>query len=78
MTKKAHDAKTAIMAGALVATGVCEVFEGLESGESLISCVVGAVEKTRERGKAIKEAVRRQRSAARRKKRRLKTEERGT
>lgn len=70
MASKARDAKTALMAGALVLTGVCEFLEGLERGDDVLECASTAVRRTRLRGKAIKEAsakVSRQGRAKRRK-----------
>lgn len=53
---KSRDAKTAVMAGALVVTGVCEFLEGLEEGVDLLTSAKRAVEKTKERGAAMREA----------------------
>lgn len=55
---KAKDAKTVVMAGALVVTGIFEFLEGIEDGVDLLTSAKNAVVKTKERGKAMKEAGR--------------------
>lgn len=62
---KARDAKTAIMAGALVITGVCEFFEGLEEGINPLTSAGDAIRKTKERGKAVGEAWKKTRAKRR-------------
>lgn len=54
----ARDGKTAIMAAALICTGVFEMLEGIEEGEDPIDSALDAVRKTRLRGKAIQKASR--------------------
>jgi hypothetical protein len=57
--KTSLEAKTAVMGGALLLTGIFEFFENLDEGDNALTAAGKAYDKTKLQGKAIRDAARR-------------------